>query len=67
MENSIDKEKTKDLIEKFFNCYQDLCDETSNEGAVLFYDTTHNNKMIMFKSDKDTADKIYEYTKDITR
>jgi len=66
MENSIDKKEITKLIKDLEDWYQSFCDKTGNVGAMLFNDAKHDNKILLFKSDNDTARKIYEYTKAIT-
>ena len=66
MENSIDKKEITKLIKDLEDWYQSFCDKTGNVGAMLFVNEEDDGKILLFKSDSDTAKKIYEYTKEIT-
>ena len=65
-EGSLDKDKLENLIADLSNYYQSFCDETDNVGAMLMMDQKKNNHILIFKTDIDTAMKIYRYTKENT-
>jgi len=61
-----DKDKLKNLIKDLSNYYQSFCEKTDNIGAMLMMDKKNNNHILIFKTDSDTAMKIYNYTKENT-
>lgn len=65
-ERSLDKDKLENLIADLSNYYQSFCEETDNVGAMLMMDQKNNNHILIFKTDRDTAKKIYRYTKENT-
>ncbi len=63
----VSKEEAKEFLEfvdQLSDHYDSFCKETGNVGAVIVLGK--NNNILLFKSDKTTAAKIFEFTKEAT-
>ena len=65
MANSISRDEASKVFDAVLDWYQDFCEDTSNEGAMMI-NRKNNNHLLIFKTDLDTAMKIYNYAKDNT-
>ena len=65
-EDKTNKEYLSKVTDDFFSWYNSFCEETGNVGAILTLGKNDNN-ILVFKANPDTAKKIYNFIKEVTK
>lgn len=67
-EEKFSKEEKKDFLEfldKLSDHYDSFCKKTGHLGAIIIMGK--NNNVLLFKSDKTLAKKVFEFTEETTK